>query len=231
MSSKTFPKRFYKTVGVKAEGGGFVVTLDGRVLKTPGKQILLCPTRDHANLIAAEWEAVTTVINPAQMPLTRLLNVAVERTPHMRDDLIAEARRYGATDLLCYRADTPQALVDMQSAEWDPWLDWARGQGIDLTATAGVLAIDQSAEALDAIAARASALDDLQLTLLVHLTAVFGSVILALAVINRALAAGAAFDISRLDARFQIDRWGEDEEAAEIAAATRGETVILSQFI
>lgn len=228
--SKKFPKRFYKEVGVAVVEGGFIVTLDGRTLKTPGKKTLLCPTNSTAALVAAEWDAVKDEINPSDMPITRMMNVTVERTPVMREALVAEARRYAGTDLLCYRADNSRVLAEQQEAAWGPWLSWAAEQGIALRITAGLIAVDQDAAALDAVAARAAAMDDLSLTLYVHLTAVFGSAILALAVIDGALDAGEAFDLSRLDARFQAQMWGEDEQAADIAAATRKETITLAQL-
>ncbi|WP_371396949.1 ATP12 family chaperone protein [Fretibacter rubidus] len=229
--SKTFPKRFYKDVAVTQITGGYTVTLDGRTLKTPGKIALVMARKDHADLVAAEWDAVSEVINPAHMPITRMMNVAVERTPENRADLITEARRYGGTDLLCYRADNPSGLIDKQNQLWSPWLDWAAARGIELRTTDSVIAIDQDKAALDAIATTAEGYDDVALTLLVHLTAVYGSVILALAVMDGALAAGEGFDISRLDQSYQIEHWGEDEEAAEITAATRAETVTLAQLI
>ncbi|MFX8032030.1 ATP12 family protein, partial [Acinetobacter baumannii] len=35
---------------------------------------------------------------------------------------------YGESDLLCYRADGPAALVARQAEAWDPLLDWARAR-------------------------------------------------------------------------------------------------------
>lgn len=229
--SKAFPKRFYTSVAVARHDGGYAVTLDDRPVKTPGKLPLVMARKDHAVFVANEWDAVMDHINPADMPLTRLMNVAVERTPQNRDELIAEARRYGETDLLCYRAENPQGLVDQQNAQWTPWLEWAKALGIDLQTTDSLIAITQEDAALNKIAEMASVMDDVSLTLLVHFTAVYGSVILALAVMNGTLETGQGFDISRLDSRYQAEHWGEDEEAAEIAAATRAETVVLGQLI
>ena len=228
MSSQSFPKRFYKDVAVSSEGGDFTVTLDGRTLKTPGKTALNMSRKDHAALVAAEWDAVTDAINPAHMPITRLMNVAVERTPKIRDDLIAEVRRYAGTDLLCYRADNPAGLIARQNKIWSPWLVWAEENGIALKTTDSVIAVTQDDAALDAAAARAAKYDDVALTLLVHLTAVYGSAILALAVMDGALDAGEAFDISRLDHNYQIQHWDEDPDPAEITPATRAATITLA---
>lgn len=224
-------KRFYKMVTTEARGEGHCVLLDGRVLKTPGKMDLTITKADHAALIAAEWEAQGENVVPATMPLTRLMNVACERTPKTRDGLVSEACNYARTDLLCYRDDAPNELIARQTELWEPWLIWARGQGIDLKTTQSLIAIDQDETSIDALASIVTKLEDLPLTLLVHFTAVLGSAVLGLAVIQSVLLAEDAYDLSRLSAAFQAERWGEDEEAAEIAANLRQEVAALGQLV
>ena len=97
--------------------------------------------------------------------------------------------------------------------------------------TQGIIAIQQDEQALAAIANWVQKFDDIDLTLVVHFTAVLGSVILALAVMRGGLEAGDAFDLSRLDALYQIERWGEDEEAAKIAMASRLDIIEIAKLI
>ena len=224
-------KRFYETVDIKPHQHGYVVTLDKRVLKTPGKQELIARDAAHARLIADEWAAQEGEIKPHLMPVTRLYNVAVERTPDSRAVLTEEVRKYAGTDVLCYRADTPHALQMQQKLAWDKWLVWAADLGIKLLATDGLMAITQDAAALDNAAKMAGEMDDLNLTLLAHFTAVYGSAILALAVVTGALGAAEGYDISRVDALYQIEHWGADEQAEELALATRVEVVALSKLL
>lgn len=224
-------KRFYKSVDVTQVETGYGVTLDGRRLKTPGKNPLWVSKQHIAELIAREWDAQQDDIRPETMPVTRLVNVSIELTPDNRDKLVAEARKYAGTDLLCYRASEPVSLSNRQKEQWDPVLDWARDRNIGLETTQSVLAIDQSEESLDKVAEFAAGLNDLDLTLMVHLTAVFGSAILAMAVIERHLSASQAFDLSRLDNLYQIEQWGEDEEAAEIAANLADDVSALCQIL
>ena len=107
-------KRFYKDVAVAAQGGGYVVTLDGRVLKTPGKQDLSIDSKVRAKLVAAEWQAQGDDIKPETMPCTRLMNVARELTPSRRPELIKEFSSYCETDLLCF---APKPRKIWQSAK------------------------------------------------------------------------------------------------------------------
>lgn len=230
--SKTHANRFYKNVSVAEHESGYVVQLDGRTLKTPGKHPLIMQKSYQAECVAAEWDAQIEQIKPETMPCTRLLNVACEQTPDNRDGLIAEVRKYAGTDLLCYRADAPQELSARQLQTWDPVLDWAQhAHDISLKVTSGISAISQDEAELDKVAAFAARQDDVMLTLLTHFTAVFGSSILSIATMERHLEAEQALTISRLDELFQIERWGEDEEAQIRTANIRAETLALSQLI
>ncbi len=231
-------KRFYKTVEIKsgagegAEGEGFVITLDGRVLKTPDGKVLACPQRFQAELVAQEWRAQGEEIVPQSMPCTRLMSVAVSQTPGRRPELIDEYVKYTGTDLLCYRAASPEDLAQRQRESWQVWLDWAAAHyGIKLRTTEGVQAVEQSAASLGAARALAADLDDVMLTLLVHFTASFGSAILALAVMKNRLAVDTAFALSRLDEIYQSEHWGEDVEAIDKAAALLSELDAQSKLI
>lgn len=223
--------RFYKSVSTRGEDGQFEVLLDERVLKTPGKMAFVLPTEPLAEAVAKEWDAQTDKIDPAKMLLTRLLNVALEQTPSRRPDLLEEAKRYTSTDLLCYRAPEPRILVERQSESWDEWLAWAKSKGVDLVSTQSLIAIVQPDSTYEAVASYAESLENIRLTLFLHFTAIFGSVVLAMAVMEKKLSAGEAFDLSRLDVTYQNELWGEDEEAAEIAKELREETVHLGTVL
>jgi chaperone required for assembly of F1-ATPase len=224
-------KRFYKSVSTQEKEGQFHILLDERVLKTPGKKPFSLPTSALAHEVAKEWDAQTEKIEPSKMPLTRLLNVALEQTPTRRPDLLDEARRYTSTDLLCYRAPNPRILVERQSKGWDEWLAWAKTKGIDLISTQSLIATVQPERSYDAVTAYADGFDDIHLTLFLHFIAIFGSVVLAMAVMESQLSSGEAFDLSRLDIAYQNELWGEDEEAAEIANDLRRETVRLGEIL
>lgn len=231
MSSKRLNKRFYKSVTVDEDNGQWRVLLDGMQLRTPGKVKLSVPSKALAVVIAGEWEAQKETINPSLMPVTRLTNVAIEQTPDRRGDLISEARRYAETDLISYRAPQPRILMERQSVAWDKWQNWAAEQGVDLKSTQTLDAIEQPVQSLSAVEAFAASLSDLELTLFVHLVAVYGSVVLSMAVMKKALRAEEAFTLSRVDADYQIELWGEDEEQAEITADLRDETKILGDLV
>lgn len=227
-------KRFYTDVTVDHDADGHFVRLDGRELKTPGTQPIRVPHAAIAAQIKAEWDVVPQAvdgdIDPTVMPVTRLANVASEGVSQRRDELIAEARKYAGSDLLSYRAPDPQDFVARQAAAWDPWLDWARARGVSLETTDAIRAIEQDPTSLDAVANYATPLSDFALTLFVHLVAVYGSAVLAMAVIDGALDPAEAFDLSRIDELYRTEIWGVDEDDERVRLALRTETETLGKL-
>lgn len=209
------PARFYKTVDVSPADGGFAVRLDGRIPKSPRKSPLILPAQALATLIAGEWDAQAKVIDLAQMPATRRAFTAIDQIPPARNAVADEIASYAGSDVLCYFAAAPTALVERQTAQWLPLLDWARIElGFDLTRAEGVIHQPQPPATLERARALALGSDDMTLTALAEATALFGSAVLAFAVQRGRLSAQEALDLSRLDEIFQIEQWGVDEEAA-----------------
>lgn len=225
-------KRFWKEVAVLSEEDGFAIHLDGRPVKSPGKRALLLPNAALAEAVAAEWEAVSEVIDPRQMPFTRSINSALDQLAPQRVEVIDMLAGYAETDLLCHRAEAPQALVKRQAEGWDGPLDWAsKTLAAPLAVTSGVLPADQPAESLAALRQCLVQESDLVLTGLYDLISISGSIVLGLAVRRGVLSAAEAWTLSRIDEDWQIEQWGEDEEASKRAENHRAAFQHASTFI
>lgn len=232
MNSVIPVKRFYKTVSVIEAEGGWQIALDGRPLKTPGRLPLVIGQRTLADEIAAEWDAQQEKIRPESMPLFRLLATAIDRVAARRDDVIAATVKYAETDLLCYWADQPMDLAELQARHWRPVLDWAREHlGAELQVTAGIRPVDQSPNALDALRRAVAEFDDLRLTGLSALAGVTGSLVLALAIAHARIDAEEAGLLALLDEEYQSGRWGVDAEAEARRQRTRAEIVETMRFL
>lgn len=222
------PKRFYQGATAGPLDDGFGVLLDRRPLRTPAGVRLILPTQGLASLVADEWGAQEGVIDLDRMPATRLAFTTLDRVAETRGEVVAEVVRYAGSDLLCYNATGPAALVERQTAAWRPILDWAQTElRLDFTPTAGIVHRAQPGPTLRRVGDLAEALDDFTLAGLVFATALYGSAILALAVQRERMTADAAFDLSRLDEAFQEEKWGVDEEAAAHTAHRRGEAMMI----
>lgn len=214
-------KRFWKSAMVETADAGFTVTLDGRAVKTPGKSLLVVPTRAMAEAVAAEWDAQEEIIDPRTMPVTRAANSVIEKIVQQRAAVIQALAEYGASDLICYRAERPQELVARQVAAWDPLLAWAREElGAELRTTTGVMFAAQSAEALAALRKPLEAASNYALAGLHDLIMLSGSLVIGLKA-REAADPDPLWEASRVDETFQADEWGYDDEAVEAAEAKR----------
>ncbi|MBU3031656.1 ATP12 family chaperone protein [Paracoccus marinaquae] len=214
-------RRFWKAADIRTAGTGWEVALDGRPVRTPGKQPLILPTAALARAVAGEWDAQTEAIDPNTMPLTRAANSAIEKVAPQFAGVAAMLADYGGTDLLSYRAEQPEELVRMQAEGWDPLIDWAATElRAPLRITHGVIPIPQDPESLTRLRAEVEALDVFGLTALHDLVTLPGSLVIGLAVLRGRIEAEEAWHLSRIDEKFQAARWGEDEEA-RLTAETR----------
>jgi chaperone required for assembly of F1-ATPase len=219
------PKRFYKEAAVGERNGQFVLLLDGKPARTPARNPVAMPSRALAEAVTAEWNALGDTIDPKRMPLTRLVNVAIDRVANETDAVIAETAKYAGSDLLCYRAGDPAGLAALQAREWDPVLAWVREEfGVRFTLAEGVNFVAQPEESLAAVRAEVERYAaPFPLAALATATALTGSVLLALALARGRLSADAAWAAAHVDEDWNIAQWGEDAEAARRRAARRAE--------
>ncbi|WP_340109294.1 ATP12 family chaperone protein [Pikeienuella sp. HZG-20] len=212
-------KRFYKIAEAAPAEAGWTVTLDGRPIRTPAKAGFFAPTRALAIAAAEEWMAQEERVNPAEMPITRAVNTAIDRTGPEHGAVVEIVAAYGGTDLVSYRAEAPEALRARQAAAWDPLVDWAASTlDARLVVTTGVMPTLQPEDGRRNLAAAVAAHDAFRLTALYDLTALSGSLVIALAVAAGRLPAAEGWRASRIDETWQEEQWGRDAAAAEIAA-------------
>lgn len=209
-------KRVYKTVSVALIESGHTVLLDDKPVKTPMGQALAAPNLALAKVIATEWSAQAEIVKPHSMPMTRLLATALDRTAPDRKRVVDSMVGFAETDLICYRADRPDELVRRQAAVWQPLVEWAASRfDAHLAIHTGVMPMPQPEAAVIALRLAVEPLDPLRLTGLAATAGAAGSLVIGLAVVYGHLPVEAAFAASQVDELYQVERWGEDEEAAD----------------
>jgi chaperone required for assembly of F1-ATPase len=219
------PRRFYQTAGLERVAEGWRLLLDGKAARTPARHFLTAPQETVAAALAAEWNAQTELINPATMPLTRLINAALDGVAAQADAVRAEITRYAGTDLICYRAEAPAELSEAQAQHWDPLIAWAReALGAPLMLGAGIIHVPQPGLALAQVARAVEAVPSpLPLAALSTVTTLTGSAIIALALAQGRLGSEEAWVAAHVDEDYQARVWGADDEAAARMAARRGD--------
>lgn len=219
---KGLPRRFYKEARAQCRDGAYVLTLDGRAARTPGGKPLALPSLAAAEKLAEEWSAQTEWIDPAAMPLTRIVNSAIDGVANTLDATAEEIAKYARADLVCYRAEGPKALAETQAAAWDRILSFAREKlGARFICSEGVVFVEQPEPARAAVAAAVARIAasgraaPFALAVLHVMTALTGSALIALGVAYGELTAAEAWAAAHIDEDFQMRAWGEDAEALE----------------
>ena len=229
-------KRFWDEAGVAPSGEGFAILLDGKPMHLPGGGALRVGPERLARAIAAEWQAAGAAaggeMSFEDTPLTRLAGTAQERVAPDPAPTVAALARYAEADLLCYRADHPQALVQRQARLWQPWLDWAAlAYDAPLRVTAGIRRLPQEPSSLRALRRAVAAMEPLMLTGLAAAVPALGSLVLGLALAEGRLDAGEAHALAALDELFQAELWGTDAEAERRLASIAADIKVAARLM
>ena len=225
-------KRFWKEATAIADDGGWAIQLDGKPLRTPARKPLVVPTEELARAIADEWNGASERVDPRAMPLTGLANAAIDRVAADPEQFAAGLAAYGESDLACYRAERPRALVERQEQSWDRLLAWARRRfDVDFNTTCGIVHVLQPDATVRRLAHAVAAFDPFRLAALSPLVTVGGSLVAALAVLEGAMTADEAWNAVTIDDRWQLEQWGTDAEAEAALETRRREFLAAAEFL
>jgi len=207
-------KRFYTSATFEQNEGMWCVLLDGRSVRTPDKHLLRVPSQTLAAALAAEWEAQVDAINPEAMPLTRIVNTALDGVSNVKDKVRDEIAKFAGDDLLCYRAEHPQDLIDRQNLVWDAPLAWLKERHeITFQTGAGLMPIRQQQKELHKFRHLLNAYETFHLAALHTVVTLTGSAVLGYAVLTGHLTKEEAWRAAHVDEDWQISKWGADAEA------------------
>lgn len=224
-------KRFWKTVSIDAERG---IRLDERPVRTPGRLPLTLPTDALADAVADEWRTVAegAEINPRTMPLTGLANAAIERIGPDPVRFAAGLAAFGESDLLCYRAESPDDLVARQAALWDPLLDWARQRyDVHFVVAPGIMHRHQPEATLARLREAITTRSAWELAGLAPIITIGGSLVAALALFEGAASADSVWRAVELDEDWQAEQWGRDDLSLDALESRRRDFSAGARFL
>jgi ATP synthase F1 complex assembly factor 2 len=203
--------RFYKLVDIAQRGPAeFGVTLDGRALKTPAQSPLVLPSRPFAKAVAVEWEAQYGHLEPSTMPLTMMAATVLDLGRHRREETITELLRYMVTDIVCFPREHDLALQAKQVDLWGPFVKHCTSRYGPLCIGSGehLVAPVHPARTMAAVSARLHQLNDWHLHAVHELARGAKSLVVPLAVADRAATVAQAFAAARAEEEHQIAEWG-----------------------
>ncbi len=221
-------KKFYEQVELVPLDHGFTIELDRRAVRTPGRNPLVLPHEKLAREIAAEWQTQGDFVELAHMPVTQFANRVIDAIMPAPEEARAEIAKYAQSDLLCYKSEGPDTLVQRQVALWDPVLErYRRDLNISFRSTSGIVYVAQTDAALERFGELLAGLGgsgpggaDLggfelggfALGAVHAVTVLTGSALLAMALHRGWLDAEEVWHRCHVDEDFQAEQWGRDEE-------------------
>lgn len=225
-------KRFWKTAQTIKNGEEYGIELDSRPVKLPSGATLTVPFLPLADAITQEWAGAPQNFSPDDLPLTRLASTAQERVPPHRAEIIGQLAAYGMNDLLCYRAEEPDALVARQKDIWDRWLHWAEARyGLQLQSTTGLLPINQSTSTASTLHSILSEQSDYTVAALGVIIPALGSLLLGMAIATQVASPEDASQAAFLDELWQEEQWGTDDEAIKRRTGLVADVAVSARFM
>ncbi|ESN97189.1 hypothetical protein HELRODRAFT_85733, partial [Helobdella robusta] len=223
-------KRFYKNVTITKSNGGFEVNLDRHKLRTPLGNVLLIPSEPIALGVAEEWRSQDKTINKFNMHLTSLANMCADRNGLKdRDCIIRKMLEYLSTDTVCFRADSPKELVDLQNEKWNGLVDsLERRFQVEIPVTSGLSVPKIPENTTHTFTQYLKSFSDWSLVGYEQAVDCLKSFVIATHAVNRELSIVQAVSLSHLEIQFQTSLWGtvewkhtmdETETKARLAAA------------
>ena len=209
-------RKFWKTVKVKKKScNSYEILLDENVLKTPMKKKLTIQNSKIAEEIYKEWNQDKNIVDTDAMIFYGIISTFIDKISNNRTLYVNEILNFIDTDLICYRAEEPNDLVQWQSKNWDPILlkvEKYINNKIDVFK--GIMPLKQNKEIKFKITKFLTKYSDLEVIALYKITNITGSIFLSLCILNNDIIKEKVFELSHLDELWQAENWGYEEEAS-----------------
>lgn len=195
----------------------YKIKLGDSILKTPGKRQLILPDESLALAIANEWksEMRKKKISLTNMHLTTLAYTAIDNPfGESKEDVVNSIIEYLKFDTIRFRDVDNDELLSWQSRHWDPLVGWFEHQynchlPIDYSNFSGSGSVPQATT--DTMLRHLSSHERWPLVGLNFVARNLKSLILTACLMERFLKVDKAVELSRLETRFQIDKWAKVE--------------------
>ncbi len=210
-------KKFWKKVSIKKiSSNSFQIMLDEKILQTPRKRKLVLPNLRLTQEIVKEWDQVSKNINTNSMIFYGLISTSLDKVTDNRNLYIDDILDYIDTDLICYRAENPKELVELQKNKWDPIiLLIEKFIGTKVQVFQGILPKKQHTSVHSKLNNLINQFNIFEISALHRITNITGSIFLSLCVIKRKISKNEAYELSFLDELWQSENWGFDKETSQ----------------
>ena len=199
---------------VQVKQGKYQLNINNKSLKTPDGNIIELPSMKLAKLLLKDYESSfkskpLNIVRPI-----KITNTAIDKIKANNIFYINEITNNLNNDMICYFANSPVELVDLQNKEWLPLINYMESSyNIELIYTSKLFSINQKPDSLLKLKNILNEINIFKLSAIYTLSQITKSIIISLALVNNKISAKKAFENSNLEELYQISKWGKDEEA------------------
>jgi chaperone required for assembly of F1-ATPase len=210
-------KKFWKTVEVsELTTNSYQILLDKKILKTPMQNDLIFTNYRISYETSLEWDINSEVLDTDEMIFFGIFSTAIDRIVNDRFLYINEIMKFVDTDLICYKADKPDELVELQNKHWDPILLIIKNYiDEEIKVFTGIMPGKQNIQVHNKIKKLIHNFSNIELSILHRLTNIIGSIFISLCVIKGDILKKNICQLCFLDELWQAENWGVEEEAAK----------------
>jgi len=172
------------------------------------------PSKKLAKILLKDYESSfkskpLNIVRPI-----KITNTAIDKIKPNNIFYINEITDNLNNDMICYFANSPVELVDLQNKDWLPLINYMKSSyNIELIYTSKLFSINQKPDSLLKLKNILNEINIFKLSAIYTLSQITKSIIISLALVNNKISAKKAFENSNLEELYQISKWGKDEEA------------------
>ena len=199
---------------VQSKKGKYLLTINNKSLKTPDGNTIELPSMKLAKILLKDYESSfkskpLNIVRPI-----KITNTAIDKIKPNNIFYINQITDNLNNDMICYFANSPIELVDLQNKEWLPLINYMESSyNIELIYTSKLFSINQKPDSLLKLKNILNEINIFKLSAIYTLSQITKSIIISLALVNNKISAKKAFENSNLEELYQISKWGKDEEA------------------
>ena len=199
---------------VQSKKGKYLLSINNKSLKTPYGNIIELPSVKLAKILLKDYESSfkskpLNIVRPI-----KITNTAIDKIKPNNIFYINEITDNLNNDMICYFANSPVELVDLQNKDWLPLINYMKSSyNIELIYTSKLFSINQKPDSLLKLKNILNEINIFKLSAIYTLSQITKSIIISLALVNNKISAKKAFENSNLEELYQISKWGKDEEA------------------
>ena len=199
---------------VQSKKGKYLLNINNKSLKTPDGNIIELPSIKLAKILLKDYESSfkskpLNIVRPI-----KITNTAIDKIKPNNIFYINEITDNLNNDMICYFANSPVELVDLQNKDWLPLINYMKSSyNIELIYTSKLFSINQKPDSLLKLKNILNEINIFKLSAIYTLSQITKSIIISLALVNNKISAKKAFENSNLEELYQISKWGKDEEA------------------